>query len=112
MDAGWFRFLGFLRSKNPMPQNDMDGRQEAGWFQCLEFARSANSERRKNGMEAVFSPAQGIGGVRSSHGAERRGRSEAEPRIARSPARRAGDAPKGLLGVPGGVDALGVYDVG
>jgi hypothetical protein len=36
------------------------GRQDVGWFHCLEFLRSKNSERRKNGMDAVFSPAQGI----------------------------------------------------
>jgi hypothetical protein len=36
-----------------MPKNGMDGRQEAGCYQFLEFLRSKNSERRKNGMDAV-----------------------------------------------------------
>jgi hypothetical protein len=73
-DVGWFQFMGFLRSENPMPRSGrmvgmeagcnqfmgfceakpltqkMAGcrRQDVGCFQCLEFARSANSEGRKS----------------------------------------------------------------
>jgi hypothetical protein len=49
----------------------------------LRAAEKGRGTAKAKAARARLSPAQGIGGVRSSHGAPRRGRSEAEPRIAR-----------------------------
>jgi hypothetical protein len=63
---------------------------ERGEFPGAPAGRPAAGTEGEDPQGCGSSPAQGIGGVRSRPGAERRGRSEAEPRIARSPPDRQG----------------------